>query len=116
MIIKLKCTNIEATDPIKIYAEEKLGELDKFFDNIQFVDIDIGMTTHHHKKGKVYYAECNVSVPGKLLRVVKESDDLYKAIDKVKDHYKDLLEQMQGKMKRKDKEMLRETKSYPVEE
>lgn len=116
MIIKVKGTGIELTDAIRQYAEEKFGDLDKFFDNIQNVDIDIGMRTHHHQKGKVFYAEVNISVPSKELRVVKDSEDLYKAIDKVKDHLKSELKEFKEKLRRKDKEVLRDSKEYKIEE
>jgi ribosomal subunit interface protein len=107
---------MELTDPMKDYARGKVEDLLTYFDNIQNADIDIGKRSQHHNKGDVYYAEVNLSVPGKLLRVVKESDDLYKAIDKVKDHFKVELEKLKGKMREKDKEILREQKEYHEED
>ena len=112
MKINIQGTGIELTGAIKDYAEEKIGSLVKFFDNIQSADIDVGMNSHHHQKGKVYYAEVNLSVPGRLVRVVKEAEDLYKAIDKVKDHLKVELEKMKEKMRAKDKKVLRGNKEY----
>jgi putative sigma-54 modulation protein len=112
MIINIKGTGIELTEALKSYAEEKVQGLTKFFDNIRQADIDIGMRTHHHQKGKIYYAEVNLHVPGELVRVVKESEDLYKAIDKVKDHLKVDLEKRKEKMRGRDKKMLRGTKEY----
>lgn len=112
MNINIKCTGIDITDAIKNYAEEKINSLTKFFDNITNADIDVGMQSRHHLKGKVYYAEVNLSVPGKIIRVVKECEDLYKAIDKVKDHLKVELEKTKEKMRRKDKKVLREEKEY----
>lgn len=115
MIITIKGTGIELTEAMKAYATEKVEDLLKYFDNIQNADIDIGLRSTHHHKGKVYYAEVNLSVPGKLLRVVKEAEDLYKAIDKVKDHFKVELEKMKGKMRNRDREGLREQKEYEEE-
>ncbi len=112
MKITIQGTGIELTEAIKQYAEEKAQSLEKYFDNIQQADIDVGMNSHHHNKGKVYYAEINLSVPGKLVRVVKESEDLYKAIDKVKDHLKVELEKIKGKMNEIDREDLRDQKGY----
>jgi len=40
----------------------------------------------HHQKGNIFRAEVNLDLAGKLLRVEKTEKDLYKAIDKVKDH------------------------------
>lgn len=112
MKINTHGTGIELTEAIRGYAEEKIESLTKFFDNIQSADIDVGMDSHHHLKGKVYYAEVNLSVPGKVIRVVKQSEDLYKAIDKVKDHLKVELEKMKEKKRSKDKKTLRGEKEY----
>lgn len=112
MNVKIKGTGMELTEPIRKYAEEKINSLTKFFDNIINADIDVGMRSHHHLNGKIYYAEVNLSVPGKIIRVVKESENLYKAIDKVKDHLKVELEKMKEKMRRKDRKVLRSGKEY----
>ena len=114
MTIQIKGTGIELTDAIKEYAQEKVKSLEKFFDRVTDVNIDVGMESHHHLKGKIYYAEVNMSVPGKLIRVRKNAVDLYKAIDKVKDHLKVELQGMKEKRRGKDKEMLREVKGYEL--
>lgn len=114
MQINIKATNIEMTDAIREYAESKVKSLEKFFDQVADVNIDVGMESHHHNKGKVYYAEVNMIVPGKLIRVRKNAVNLYKAIDKVKDHLKVELQGMKEKRRSKDKEKLREVKGYEL--
>ncbi len=89
MKIRLKATKIEMTDAIASYFQEKMDMLDKYLSGIQVLNCDceiekIGGT---QQKGKVYRAEVNLELPGQLLRVDKEASDVYKAIDKVKDHY-----------------------------
>lgn len=112
MQINIKGTGMELTAAIKQYAEEKIRGLEKFFDRIQNADIDVWLLSHHHHSGKIYYAEVNLNVPGQLLRVSRECEDLYKAIDKVRDHLKMELEKMKEKMRRKDKKVLRGGKEY----
>lgn len=112
MNINIKATNMDLTDPIREYAEEKVQSLVKFFDKIKQADIDVGMKSHHHNKGKVYYAEVNLQIPGRILRVSKNSETLYKAIDKVKDHLKVELEKVKGKRDQIDREALRDQKGY----
>ncbi|MBD3311160.1 MAG: ribosome-associated translation inhibitor RaiA [Candidatus Magasanikbacteria bacterium] len=112
MIINTKATNMDMTDSIRNYVEEKVNSLLKYFDNIQQADVDVGLHSQHHQKGKIYYAEINLHVPGKILRVTKDAEDLYKAIDKVKDHLKVELEKVKGKMRGIDKQALRDQKSY----
>jgi ribosomal subunit interface protein len=112
MIINIKATNIEMTDALKAHATKKAEALEKYFDNIQKIDIDFGMDNTHHQKGKIYYAEMNVYIPGKNIYIKKESEDLYKAIDKVKDHLKVEFEKVKGKKRKLDKKMLRDNKGY----
>jgi len=112
MTIQIHCTGMELTDAIRTYVEEKMETLHKFFDNIQHMNVEVGMRGNHHNKGDIYYAEVNMSIPGQFVRVVKEEADLYKAIDKVKDHLKVELEQVKEKMRRKDKTVLRDQKAY----
>jgi putative sigma-54 modulation protein len=116
MTITLRGTNLELTEALKAYVDEKIGGLTKFFDSIQQANVDIGMRSHHHQKGDIFYAEVNLQVPGELIRVVKEADDLYKAIDSVKDHLKIDLEKRKDKMRDKDKREIRSQKEYREEE
>lgn len=88
MKINIKSKNLELTPAIKSYAQEKMDMLEKYLGSIQVVncDFEVEKTTNHHQKGNIFRAEANLEVPGELLRVEKEEEDLYKAIDKVKDH------------------------------
>ena len=112
MVVTTQATGIDMTSAIKEYAEGKIFGLEKFFDNIQKAEIDVGRHSQHHNKGKVYYAEVNLHIPGKVVRVVKEAEDLYKAVDKVKDHLKIELQKMKEKMRAKNKKELRDQKEY----
>lgn len=114
MIINIQGTGIDLTEAIKNYAQEKISGLEKFFDNIRQADIDVGLTNNHHQKGKIYFAEVNLHVPGQIVRVTRECEDLYKAIDKVKDHLKQELQKMKEKMRGKNKKVLRAEKEYKV--
>ena len=112
MVITIHGTGIDLTDAIKQYAETKIIMLEKYFAGITKVEIDVGMKSRHHQKGAIYYAEVNLRIPGHDLRVVKEEENLYKAIDKVKDHFKVELDRIKGKMRDKDREAIREQKEY----
>jgi len=88
MEIKIKGTNLELTPAIENYIQEKMSMLDKFLGKQQVInaDFEVAMTTKHHLKGEIFRAEVNLNLPGQMLRVEKTEKDLYKAIDKVKDH------------------------------
>lgn len=90
MNINIKATSIELTPEIKNYVQEKMDMLEKYLGSIKVIGakFEVEMTTRHHNKGKIFRAEANIEVPGDLLRVEKTEKDLFKAIDKVKDHLK----------------------------
>lgn len=113
MNININFTGIDPTEAIKEYVTEKVESLTTFFDGITSADIDVGMKSHHHQKGKVYYAEFKLQIPSKpSLYVTKEAEDLYKAIDKVKDHMKVELDEIKGRMNNIDREEIRGEKAY----
>ena len=87
-ITKIKATNIQLTPEIKDYIQKKMDMLEKYLGNVQILncDIEVGLTSKHHQKGEIYFAEVGLEVPGNILRVQKTEKDIFKAIDKVKDH------------------------------
>ncbi|MBU2566884.1 ribosome-associated translation inhibitor RaiA [Patescibacteria group bacterium] len=89
MTINIRAKNMDLTDAIKQYTEEKLMSLDKFYDNIIHIEVDLGLDTTRHNKGEIYSCTVNIDVPGTLFRVSKQEKDLYKAIDKVRDHLRE---------------------------
>lgn len=107
MKINLKATNLELTKEIKDYVQEKMNMVEKFLGDIPVVhcDFEVDLTTHHHNKGKIFRAEVNLAVPGDLLRVEKTEKNLYKAIDKVKDHLARVIK------KHKNKKMAQERRA-----
>ncbi len=88
MNVKIKATKIELTPNIKNYIQEKMDMLEKYLGSIQVLncDVEVGMSVGGQSSGKIYKTEVNLEVPGELLRVEKTEKDLFKAIDKVKDH------------------------------
>jgi len=88
MKVKIKATNLELTQAIKDYINTKMEMLEKYLGDIKPIncDFEVSLTTNHHLKGKIFKAEINLNLPGTMLRVEKIEKDLYKAIDKVKDH------------------------------
>ena len=88
MKINIKATKIKLTDEIKDYIQEKIDMLEKYLGDVsvQNCDVEVGLSVGGQNSGKIYRAEVNLSVPNKLLRIEKTEKDLYKAIDKVKDH------------------------------
>jgi len=109
MRIIIKATNIKLTKSLRDFIEEKIGELEKFLEEIlKKIDIldgqspraeayvEIGKPSRHHKKGDVFYAEAQIPLPGKGVRSTTERKDLMMAIVEVKDELQRLLKKYKG--------------------
>ncbi|MDX1608031.1 MAG: ribosome-associated translation inhibitor RaiA [Candidatus Spechtbacterales bacterium] len=116
MQINIKTKNIELTDPLREYIEQKVGELEKLISKVGeepqkpgehdtvMVDVEVARTTNHHKKGDdIMRAEINMRVPGvkNILRVESEQWDARVAIDEAKDDMQRQLRKYKGKKRAK---------------
>ncbi|MBI4713995.1 ribosome-associated translation inhibitor RaiA [Candidatus Uhrbacteria bacterium] len=109
-IISLKGTSLEITNAIQSYVEEKVEALSKIcssFDPADELRIEIGKVTQHHAKGPFFRAEMLLHLPGKELMASQESEDLYEAIDKVKDQMRRQLSEYKEKLKDRSKKVIR---------
>jgi putative sigma-54 modulation protein len=89
MKINIKATKLALTGAIRDYCQKKMDMLDKYLgEHIPVIncDVEIEKSVGNQNKGKIFRAEVNLEVPREVLRVEKTEKDLYKAIDKVKDH------------------------------
>lgn len=83
----VKSTNFEMTDAISDYLEKKIQGLQKFVHEAEdaIARIEVGRTTNHHHKGEVFRAEINLEYSDHKFRAEATAEDLYKAIDMVKE-------------------------------
>ncbi|MDP2708479.1 MAG: ribosome-associated translation inhibitor RaiA [bacterium] len=88
MQLNIKATNLELTPKLKGYVQQKMDMLDKYLGKLKIINarVEVSKTSNRHLKGEIYAAEVNISLGSDLLRVEKTEKDLFKAIDKVKDH------------------------------
>ena len=66
----------------------KMARLEKFVnpeDEGVSMDVRISKTTDHHRAGKIYKAEGSIMTSGKKFGAEVEADDLFVAIDELKD-------------------------------
>ncbi len=79
--------NIEITDPIKEYAESKLGRIHKHFDSlIQNHNIRIVLSVLKTRKGKNQKAEITINLKGgHVIRCQSSEENVYASIDTVTD-------------------------------
>jgi len=91
MQIIIKGTKIKLTKTLKDFVEEKIRDLEKFFEfkikqNFEVkAFVEIGKTSKRHRKGDIFFAECQIFLPGKGVRAAAEREDLKLAICEVKD-------------------------------
>ena len=131
MKITIKSTKIKLNPALKEFIENKIGPLEKFikiFNNKDyrspsdklktnleaFVEIEKGT---HHKKGPFFRAECQLRLPGKVIKAEASSSNLRVAINEVKDELQEELKRQKGKFiakaKRKSRTLKRNLKISP---
>lgn len=99
MKVNIKSTNLQLTEAIKAYIYKKMEMAEKYLGKNEVIqwDFEVELTTNHHHKGDIFRAEVNLAFADEYLRTDQTADDLYKAIDEVKDRLIDLI----GKQKDK---------------
>jgi len=123
MRIIIKTTKIELTKSLQDFIEEKVGSLEKFLEDILKKEdkldgyqerarafVEVGKSSLCHRKGNVFYAECQITLPGKSIRAIAKREDLRLAICEVKDElqrqlkeYKDSITQQFKRSQRRVK-------------
>ena len=100
MKINIKATKLELSSALRDYFQLKMDALDKYLGTIPVIncDVEIEKTKSNQSKGNIFRAEVNLEVPHQLLRVEKTSQDMYKAIDKVRDHLELVIKKYKEKM------------------
>ena len=96
MKVTIKATNLKLTPEVKKAIEEKIATLDKFIPHIGTsveAFVEVAFETRHHKKGKIYYAEANIKVPGKIIRSEAREKNIYRAINEIKDELQRILKE-----------------------
>jgi ribosomal subunit interface protein len=87
MQVDIKATNMELTEAIRAFVQQKMDTLDAKtarFGDVVRAEVEVGKTTKHHRNGPVYRAEVHVRLPGKLVYAEAENYDLYIAINDAK--------------------------------
>ena len=74
--------NVEVTDAIRAYVEDKIGKLDKYFNDGHEVTAYVNLKVYSEKRAKV-----EVTLPAKnvTLRAEDTSQDMYSSIDFVEE-------------------------------
>ncbi|PJA37021.1 MAG: ribosomal subunit interface protein [Candidatus Zambryskibacteria bacterium CG_4_9_14_3_um_filter_42_9] len=114
MKINIKATTIELTPAIADYVHRKISPIEKYLKKNSpdiVAQVEVGKTTRHHKTGNVFRAEVHIIGDGLDIYAVSEKDDLYAAIDIVKDEIMYNMVQSKGKrltLARRGAEMIKD--------
>ena len=82
---------MELTPAISDYVVKRVTNLEKLLGNIErqggevMVNFEVAKSTNHHKAGEVFHADCLINIKGEEFYGSADEEDLYAAIDEVKD-------------------------------
>lgn len=87
MKISIKATKIDLSEEIKDFLNNQLKLLEKFVKKFlekketeMSVWVEVGKATMHHKKGPIFYAECQMNFGGRSIRSEVLQENLKSAI------------------------------------
>ncbi len=96
---------LDVTESIKNYIEEKIGRLDKYFENPN----DITATALIKLRGNEQVVEVTINANKFILRGEESNKDLYTSIDKVSDKIERQIRKNKTRMNKKiNKELIRD--------
>jgi len=108
MKIVIKATQIELTESLENYVNQKFSTLAKLVKSFEAngeltLRVELARTTRHHNKGDVYYVESTLPIVRNLIRIEQIDQDMHAAIDVAKDRMKVDIEKFKERMQSKDK-------------
>lgn len=87
MNIRIKATNITMSPAVSEYADKRFNKITKMIghDPSIIADVELSKTNEHHQKGDIFRAEIHIVGKGMDIYAASEHEDLYQAIDGVRD-------------------------------
>lgn len=90
MNINLQSKNMELTPAIHDYVMKRITNLEKLLEKMEggsaVVSFDLSKNTNHHKAGSIFHADCRIQIKGEEFYGSADEEDLYVAIDVVKEN------------------------------
>lgn len=92
MQINLQSKNMELTEAIKDHALKRVTNLEKLLSGIEkkggevIISLEVRKDTKHSKGEDIFHADCLINVGGKEFYSSADEEDLYMAIDTVKEN------------------------------
>lgn len=96
MQFSIKGTNLDLTESIKEYAEEKVTHLEKYLGKIDHAKVELERD-RKHRTGNVMRAEVMLVVGGKTMLADASSEDIFASIDLVMPKLKEQISKFKDK-------------------
>lgn len=103
MKITIRGKNLEVTNSLKNYVEDKISKIEKYFNNA-FIDAQVALAVERER----HLVEVTIAVDGLLLRGEEESADMYASIDGVIEKLERQVHKYKTKINRKIRERQKE--------
>ena len=107
------------TDAIRNYVEKKLKDMNRFANTEESqlqIQVEVGRAAGIRESGDIFRAEINLGINGNQFYAVSKKDELYAAIDDVKNEIVRQMKKLKGKDtvavrkgQRKAKKMIKKT-------
>ena len=91
MQINLQSKNMDLTEAIHDYVSKRVTNLDKLLSSIEggggkvMANFEVSKSTNRHKSGEIFHADCLIKINGQEFYASSDKEDLYQAIDAIKD-------------------------------
>lgn len=111
MKTNIRGNKLEVTESIKSYILEKLGKLDKYFENPEEINASVCLRV----RGKEQIVEITIPIKKAILRCEESNNDLYASIDFAVDKLERQIRKNKTKLK-KQKEKYVEITEFEIEQ
>ena len=113
MKFTIRGKKLKVTDALKSYIEEKIGRLDKYFENPDNISANVLIRL----SGNNQVVEVTINTHGLILRGEESNKDLYASIDLVTDKIERQIRKNKTKIHKKtSKETIRDFREFETEE
>ncbi|MFN7093962.1 MAG: ribosome hibernation-promoting factor, HPF/YfiA family [Burkholderiales bacterium] len=121
--LTIYCKDFDLTDAIRSHAEDKISALYKYINHEEETTnfhLRLGKVSNHHQHGKIYYAELSIHTPEKNYGSRIEAENIYVAVDLLKDELAENISQQRDKArtlsKKEAQKFKHELHASPIEE
>ncbi len=124
MRVTIRQKNLKITPVLMRYIEQKILKpirrllKENTAQELPILDLEFGRTTRHHRKGKVFRAQANLTLGKYLLRAEVDEEDIRAACDLLEEELEEEIRTFKGKsfslLKRQGRSIKGESRYHPA--